>query len=60
MRIDLDTLTARQGKARPFLFSEVVHASHLFHQGSQQVLFLVVTFLINVSEVALVLFLRVD
>ena len=42
------------------MFSEIVHSAHFFHERSKQVLFLVVTLLIDiVSEVSLVLLLWV-
>ena len=40
--------------------SEVIHATHLFHQSSKQVLLSVSTLLINIFEVALVFLLSVD
>ena len=40
--------------------SEIIHATHLFHQCCKQVLFLVVSLLIDVAEVALVFLLWVD
>ena len=43
------------------VLSEIVHAAHLLHESSKQVLFLVVTLLIDIiAEVTLVFLLRVD
>ena len=43
------------------VLSEIVHAAHLLHESSKQVLFLVVALLINIiAEVTLVFLLRVD
>ena len=42
------------------MFSEIVHSAHFFHKRGQQVLFLVITLLVDiVTKVSLVLLLRI-